>query len=116
MSGYGSHQAGLAAEEAVARAYVDLGYGERARRWRGPSGEIDFIAEKAGKLVFVEVKYARDHATAAARVNRAKAARLMAAAAGYLAAEGLSQDTECALDVALVDPMGRVELLRDAFV
>lgn len=113
MSGLGSYQAGLAAEDTVARHYARHGYTERTRRWRGPSGEIDFIAEGNGQIVFVEVKHAASHAIAATRITPAKTARLFAAGAEYLAAMELSLDTDCRIDAALVDRLGRIEVVEN---
>ena len=51
-----SHLAGMAAEEAVCRRYLDAGYDLVASRKRCPEGEIDLLLRLGGELVAVEVK------------------------------------------------------------
>lgn len=115
MSGETSYHAGICAEAIVEASYRRHGYEPRARRWRGPGGEIDLIFEKLGALVFVEVKKSRDFASAAARITERQMRRIYASAAGYLAAMPDGQDTEARFDAALVDATGRVEILENAF-
>ena len=115
MAGSVSYRAGLCAEDAVARRYERDGYTPRARRWRGPGGEIDLIFEKLGGLVFVEVKKSRDFATAAARLSERQMQRIYASAAGFLASMPLGQDTEARFDAALVDETGAVRIVENAF-
>lgn len=116
MSGAVSYHAGLAAEEIVARQYTEQGFTLRERRWRGQGGEIDLIFEKAGALVFVEVKKARDFAAAAARITARQIERIYNSAAGYLACMPLGQLTESRFDAALVDGTGSVEIVENAFM
>ncbi|WP_172298783.1 YraN family protein [Pseudoruegeria sp. HB172150] len=115
MSGALSYHAGVAAEETVASDYLRRGFALRESRWRGPGGEIDLIFEKAGALVFVEVKKAGDFARAAARITQAQIARIYASAGGYLATMPSGMDTETRFDAALVDATGAVEILENAF-
>jgi putative endonuclease len=115
MSGYGSYRAGLAAEEAVARRYVDQGGVISARRWRGPSGEIDMIVHHQGASVLVEVKQSRTHAQAAERLTARQMGRIYASASEYLAGEPAGQDSDARFDVALVDAQGCIEVLANAF-
>lgn len=115
MSGLVSYRAGLAAEDAVARRYVDGGQVLAESRWRGVSGEIDLIMRDGAAIVFVEVKKAATHATAAARLTSRQMVRIYAAAAEFLAGEPAGQATECRFDVALVDAYGRIEVLENAF-
>jgi len=112
MSGAVSHHAGLSAEDSVARRY---GLPERARRWRGPGGEIDLILEDAGRLIFVEVKKSRDFASAAARVTHRQMQRVAASASAFLAEMPMGQNTEVRFDVALVDRTGAIDILENAF-
>lgn len=109
-----AHQAGLAAEAQVARHYTDRGLRIDAQRWRGRSGEIDLIARQGDEIVFIEVKRSRSHLRAAERVSPGQIARLFDAAGEYLAACGLSLDTPVRFDVALVDAMGRIEIVENA--
>jgi putative endonuclease len=115
MSGARSYHAGLAAESTVERHYGRSGLAVAARRWRGLGGEIDLVLRDGAALVFVEVKQAASHATAAWRVTERQMARVLAAAAEYLAGEPQEMDTELRFDVALVDGQGRVDIIENAY-
>lgn len=115
MSGERSYHAGRAAEESVARYYADAGRRVAARRWRGQGGEIDIVARDGESVIFIEVKAARTHARAAERLGRAQQLRIYDAAAEFLAGEPHGALTPARFDVALVDAMGRVEILENAF-
>ena len=47
---------GRRGEDYAAAFLTDAGYRLVERNWRCPQGEIDIIAERAGEVVFVEVK------------------------------------------------------------
>ncbi|MBN2906647.1 MAG: YraN family protein [Rhodobacteraceae bacterium] len=115
MSGTVSYHAGVAAEDCVARGYERRGLPIAARRWRGRSGEIDLIARDGDGLVFVEVKKSRSFARAAERVSRRQMDRVMRAALEFLAGEPRGQLTDIRFDVALVNGMGEVDILENAF-
>ncbi len=115
MTGKVSYLSGLAAEEIVAREYARRGFSLREQRWRGPGGEIDLIFERAGALVFVEVKKAQDFARAAARITRRQMGRIYGSAGSYLACMPFGMNTESRFDAALVDGTGRVEIIENAF-
>ncbi len=115
MSGPISYHAGLAAEDIVARDYARRGFQLCERRWRGPGGEIDLIFQKAGALVFVEVKKSRDFARAAARISARQIERIYASASGYLARMPTGQDTDSRFDAAFVNRSGAVQILENAF-
>lgn len=112
--GLRAHLAGEAAEGQVARHYQARGISIESRRWRGSGGEIDLVARDAGGLIFVEVKRSRTHARAAERVGYRQIERLFNAASEYLAACGLGLNTQVRFDVALVDGMGRIDILENA--
>ncbi|PRX37667.1 putative endonuclease [Meinhardsimonia xiamenensis] len=114
MSGLQSHLSGLAAEEAVARAYERRGMTVAERRWRGPAGEIDLILRDGAAVVFVEVKKGRDFAAAAARLTARQIERIVASAAAFLGGEPAGQMTEARIDVALVDERGELHILENA--
>lgn len=114
MSGSVSHHAGLSAEGIVEVFYQRLGKPVLERRWRGQAGEIDLILADGDGVIFVEVKKARDHATAAARLSPRQQARIYAAASEFLATRPLGQLTEARIDVALVDALGRVDVIENA--
>ena len=109
-----AYQAGLAAEEQVAQVYARAGHRVVARRWRGSAGEIDLIAQDGEGFVFIEVKQSRSHAEAAEYITRAQIARIFGAATEYVANAPRGMMTDMRFDVALVDGMGRIEVLENA--
>lgn len=110
-----NHIAGLMAEDSVARLYEARGMTVLAQRWRGKSGEIDLICRDGDCLIFVEVKKAASHADAAWRLGAAQQRRICNAALEYCASRSMTLLTEMRFDAALVDGVGRVELLENAF-
>ncbi|KAJ55066.1 hypothetical protein ACMU_15025 [Actibacterium mucosum KCTC 23349] len=115
MTGKTSYLNGHAAEDIVARHYAARGYALLARRWRGQAGEIDLIVADGDGLIFVEVKAARDHATAAAKLRPAQMQRLLQAGAEFAGTQPRGQLTPMRFDAALVDRSGTVEILENAF-
>lgn len=115
MSGQTSYHAGLAAEAAVERVYVEGGLQVRSRRWRGQGGEIDLILQDGDGLVFVEVKKSRSWGQAAARLSVRQMERIYSSASEFLAGEPMGQLTQARFDVALVDGAGVVEIIENAF-
>lgn len=115
MTGARSVAAGLAAEEAVARAYAARGAEILARRWRGPRGEIDLILAEGAAYVFVEVKQAPDAARATAHLTRPQIGRILSTAQAFLATRPEGQDAEMRFDLATVDGQGRIAILPAAF-
>lgn len=114
MSGETSYHRGRAAEDQVARRYADAGLTLAARRWRGPSGEIDLILRDGAALVFVEVKSAGTLDCAAERLTARQMRRIWTAAGEFLAGEPAGQDSEVRFDVALVDGSGRIDIVENA--
>jgi putative endonuclease len=110
MSALAFHS-GIAAEEAVARAYRAEGGQVRSARWRCAEGELDLVVELPGEIVFVEVKARRRHDAAA--VGARQWSRIGAAATRYLA-EQTDGATPCRFDLALVDRSGRLERIPNA--
>ena len=112
--GQTNYRTGAAAEDQVERAYLRSGHRLRSRRWRGGVGEIDLVMEKAGKIVFVEVKASRTHAEAACALGRRQIMRLLRSAEAYIGdlPDGLM--TPMRFDVALVDRIGRVDVIENA--
>ncbi len=116
MTALGNRLDGISAEDSVARIYERGGARVTERRWRGPSGEIDMIAETGGTLCFVEVKKSKSHSAAALRVSKAQILRIQAAAMEYLSARSLSLDTDMRFDLALVDRTGAVDVVENALM
>jgi putative endonuclease len=110
-----SWHAGHAAEGAVARHYRNSGRPIAAERWRGHSGEIDLIARDGACVIFIEVKQSATHAEAAEHLSGRQMGRIWRAASEFLAGEPAGLDTEARFDVALVDGMGRISVLENAF-
>jgi len=115
MRGACAYQAGLAAEEIVARDYARRGVAPVARRWRGRAGEIDLIARDGTGIVFVEVKTARSHDAAALRVSPRQIERIFTAAEEFLGTQAQGSLTDIRFDLALVDGAGRLEVRENAF-
>ncbi|MCC5991253.1 MAG: YraN family protein [Rhodobacteraceae bacterium] len=109
-----NHLAGMAAEGAVCRHYLDRGYRVLAQRWRGQSGEIDLVMAHDDDVVFVEVKKSRSFSRAASLLRPAQIERLMQTAAEFLGTQPLGQLTPARFDVALVDQQGQVSILENA--
>lgn len=86
-----------------------------ARRWRGTAGEVDVIARDGDQVIFIEVKKSRSHAAAAEHLSPRQMQRIWQTASEYLGTEPKGQDTEARFDVALVDSIGRIEILQNAF-
>ncbi|WP_415184091.1 YraN family protein [Phaeovulum sp.] len=115
MSGAVSYHGGLAAEAQVAAHYQRSGKCIAARRWRGTGGEIDLVARDGDAVVFIEVKKSTSHARAVERLSRRQMDRIYASAGEFIAGEPAGQMTEVRFDVALVDSVGRIEILENAF-
>lgn len=115
MSGSRSYHAGLAAEGLVEQFYARSGRPVCARRWRGQAGEIDLVARDGAEVIFIEVKQSKTHAMAAEHLTARQMARIYGAASEFLAGEPAGQLTEVRFDVALVDAVGRIEVLENAY-
>jgi len=105
----------LACDELARRGYAIL-----ARRYRTRFGEIDIISERAGTVVFVEVKARRTgrFGDAAAAIPFWKRRRIAAMALDYLAWTG-RLEARCRFDVVAIDGLGTKEMslrvIEDAF-
>lgn len=78
-------------------------------------GEIDLVAARGDLLAFVEVKARPTLAMAAAAIGAKQRARLIAAATAWLAAQPALAARDIRFDVLLVDAVGRVRRIADAF-
>lgn len=109
-----NHRSGQTAEACVAAHCLRQGWEVLAERWRGGGGEIDLIARDGDEVVFIEVKKGRSLAMAAARISERQVTRIRAAASEYLGLLPDGQNTPVRFDVALVDALGRIEILENA--
>lgn len=115
MNGQMNYHAGFAAEEAVARSYNRRGLRIDGKRWRGTAGEIDLVAREGDGVVFVEVKKSRSFSAAAERISKRQMQRIYQTASEFLAGEPNGQNTDVRFDVALVNGIGDVRILENAF-
>jgi putative endonuclease len=115
LRGASNWATGASAEEAVARAYEGRGLTVAARRWRCPWGEADLILRDGDGIVVVEVKKARTLDAAAHRLTRRQMDRLCAAAQAFCEGEPRGSLTPLRFDLALVDALGRVEVIENAW-
>lgn len=111
MSGIVSYYAGLTAEDQVTRHYARDGHVILSRRWRGKGGEIDLVAEKDGTVVFIEVKKSRSHVRAAERLSQRQLRRIFSSAEDFIGHLPAGADTDCRVDVALLDQQGQIDIL-----
>ena len=105
---------GMAAEEAVARAYEARGGKILERRWKVRAGEIDLIIQEAGVIVFVEVKSRKTLELAMAAVTPRQQARIMASAEQFLA-RSATLESPCRFDLAATNAFGHIEILENVF-
>jgi putative endonuclease len=114
MGGLVEYHTGLAAEEIVAADYTRRGLRLERRRWRGKRGEIDLILREDDRVIFVEVKKSWDFARATESLSHRQMQRILGAAEDFVAGEPKGLLTEMRFDVALVDAVGRIEILENA--
>lgn len=106
---------GALAEDGVLAAYRKSGYELLERRWRGKAGEIDLILKQGACFVFVEVKQSVSHAAAAERLGPAQMRRICRAACEFCEDQPDGQLSEMRFDAALVDGIGRIDIIENAF-
>jgi putative endonuclease len=114
LRGATAYHAGMAAEDQVSQLYDRSGRKVIHRRWRGSTGEIDLIAREGDRIVFIEVKKSSSHALAAEHLTYGQIQRILATASEFVGGEPNGQNTEMRFDVALVDAMGRIEIIENA--
>ena len=115
MTGSVGYHAGHAAEDIVARDYQSRSHQLASKRWRGGAGEIDLILRNGAEVVFVEVKKSADFARAATRLGQRQMERILAAGSEFLAGEPKGQLTDVRFDLALVNRVGEVRVIENAF-
>ena len=110
-----AHALGVAAEAAVSAALERDGWTVRARRRRTEAGELDLIAENDGLLAIIEVKARPTLADAAVALTERQRRRLLAAAEIVLAEHPEWGAKGVRFDLLLVDAVGAVRRIADAF-
>lgn len=110
-----AYHAGMAAENRIAQDYERRGFAVARRRWRGKGGEIDLILRDGNAIIFVEVKQARDFDLAAQSLSVRQMQRIYTSAEEFLGGEPRGLLTDVRFDVALVDGLGQVRILENAF-
>jgi putative endonuclease len=109
---------GRAGEDLACQYLKEQGLILIERNYRCRCGELDLIMRDGAQLVFVEVRYRRNHryGTPAETVTRLKQVRLLRAAARYL--QSRHSNAPCRFDViAITERQGKSTLqwIRDAF-
>ena len=100
----------------LAEAALDRdGWQILARRLRTPAGEIDLVAERDGLTAMIEVKARPSLAAAAYAIQPRQQARLLAAGEIALANNPGWGSAGIRFDVLLVDRVGTVRRVKDAF-
>ncbi len=116
MRGKRSHLTGMAAEDAVCRRYLSLGYELVETRKRCPEGEIDLLMRCGAELVAIEVKSSATHDLACEHATQDQLRRVSLACERCMqdmASDGIS---DMRLDLALVDGQGRIRVLEGVFL
>lgn len=86
-------QTGQIGEEAACQSLLEGGYSVIERNWRCKTGEIDIIAELAGRIIFVEVRTRKEggrFGSAAESVDYRKQQKVRENARVYLRSVGKS--------------------------
>lgn len=91
------------------------GYRIIDRRFRSRVGEIDLVARRGRRIVFVEVKARENVDDAAAAVTPRQQARIVRAAEHWLARNVRDADLDISFDVVLVSPKSWPRHIASAF-
>lgn len=104
---------GKLGEDLAARRLAALGYVIRDRNWRCATGELDLVTERAGTLIFVEVRTRRGDrfGTPEESITPRKRAKLVSAALTYLN-EHAETDRAWHIDVVAIEVGPRGEVVR----
>ncbi len=99
-----AYRRGVFAETLAAALFRLKGYAIVARRYRSPVGEIDFVALKGKRLVFVEVKRRKTTDDAAWTLPAKQRRRIVRAAQYWLVSHPDYVGHDIAFDVVLTAP------------
>ncbi len=112
---YAGKELGRRGEAMAAAELEKRGYDIISRNYRAAGGEIDIVAQKAGKIYFVEVKSRRGtkFGLPAEAVTAAKRKKIAETALAFLGSR--NEDAECGFLVAAVYyDTKKVELINDS--
>ncbi len=98
------HRLGQLSELVAAALLMAKGYRILARRLKMPSGEIDLVARRGRRVVFVEVKRRASWEESLSAVTPHQRARIRRAADLWLARHPCYQDYELRFDVVFLVP------------
>jgi putative endonuclease len=110
-----AQRSGLDGEGRVVQALAASGWTIHGRRVRTAAGEIDIAAERDGLLALIEVKTRQDLDTAAYALGARQRRRLCQAAAILQEENPSWGQAGMRFDAWLVDAMGRMRHVPDAF-
>lgn len=104
MNMYTPHQLGRRGEEEAARFLSKKGYKILTRNWRNKWAEIDIVAEKAGVLVFVEVKTINEKESyfPEDEIDQRKERQLVRACQMYLEKQKIGPDAPYQIDIVAI--------------
>lgn len=110
-----AYRSGVLAETLAALLFRLKGYAIVARRYKTPVGEIDLVALKDTRLVFVEVKRRKTKEDAAWTLPAKQRRRIARAAQYWLANNPRFAGHDMAFDVVLMAPWSLPRHLPNAF-
>ena len=110
-----AYRRGVFAETLAALLFRFKGYKIVAQRYRSPVGEIDLVALKGKRLVFVEVKRRKALDEAALSVPPKQKRRIVRAAQYWLASHPDFTTSTIAFDVVLAAPWAWPRHVENAF-
>lgn len=108
-------------EQLAADLLVTKGYAIAERNWRAGNMEIDIVAIKGARIVFVEVKTRSDGGfDPADAVDRRREMRMVRAADSYVRSHGIPHEVQFDVVFVVGSPVGdvppRIEHIEDAFL
>ncbi len=106
---------GRSAEYVAAALLLMRGHRIIARRCRTPFGEIDLIALRGRRIVFVEVKHRQTREAAEAALTDRQAERVAEAAEYWIGRRAAFAEYERGYDAVLVLPWRWPILMKDAY-
>ena len=106
---------GRSAEHVAAVFLMLHGHRILARRHRTPYGEIDIVARRGKRIVFVEVKHRQTREEAEAALRTKQARRVAQAAAHWIKQHPAYAEFEQGFDAVFVLPLMWPILVRDAY-